>query len=160
MVLRPEPLTREAFLPFGEVIEIAGRESSMINYGNTEKFANLANISTSDDSGMVMHFYRSQPAEMPFQIERMECHPLGSQAFYPLHNQPFPVVVALPGREPSAKDLRVFLSNGSQGINLMAGVWHHYQLSLDCECAYLVIDRKGEGNFQEVRLSDPVTLQI
>jgi ureidoglycolate lyase len=160
VVIHPEPLTREAFLSFGEVIELTGQQSSIINYGNTEKFADLARLISADHSEMVLHYYRSQPAEMPFLIEKMECHPLGSQAFFPLHDRPFPVVVALPDTEPHAQNLRVFLSNGRQGINLMPGVWHHYQISLEQECDYLVVDRKGEGNFREVQLTDPVTLQI
>ena len=91
----------------------------------------------------------------------MERHPLGSQAFIPLHNRPFPVVVAVAGPQPGIRDIRAFLSNGRQGINLRAGSWHHYQLSLEQSSDYLVIDRAGEDvNFEEINLEEPLTLQI
>jgi len=80
----------------------------------------------------------------------MECHPVGSQAFYPLHHRPFPIVVAKAGAPPAAADIRLFVSNGRQGVNLHAGVWHHYQLTLGQDSDYLVVDRGGEGeNYRE-----------
>jgi len=55
----------------------------------------------------------------------------------------------------------VFLSNGRQGVNLNAGVWHHYQLSLGQQSDYLVIDRGGEGdNYREHYFDEEVWLEI
>lgn len=89
----------------------------------------------------------------------MECHPLGSQAFFPLHDRPFPVVVALPDSVPSTDTIRVFLTNGRQGVNIYPGVWHHYQLTLEQDSDYIVIDRKGSGeNFEEYQLEQEVFL--
>ena len=142
-----EPLTAEAFAPFGEVIQRQGVTPELINYGQTQKFANLARIDTGDGGGKTtVHLYRSQAVTLPFLIERMERHPLGSQAFMPLHQQPFPVIVAPPGDDPEIQAIRGFISNGEQGINLHKGVWHHYQVSLSRICDYLVIDRKGPHN--------------
>ena len=161
MVIRPEPLTASAFHAFGEVIQMEGHQPHEINSGNTKKYADLARLVASDGARLALHLYRSTPVESPFTIRSMERHPLGSQAFVPLHDRPFPVVVALPGPAPGAADIRVFLSNGLQGVNLHPGTWHHYQLSLGQESDYLVIDRVGgEENFEEVILSEPVLLQI
>ena len=161
MLISPEPLTREAFRPFGQVIQLAGLGGELINDGNTEKFANLAKLVAANDGRMALHLYRSKPAELPISIRVMERHLLGSQAFFPLHKRPFPIVVALPGTAPGAGDVRVFLSNGRQGVNLDPGVWHHYQLSLEQASDYLVIDRAGNGaNFEETRLEQAVVLQI
>ena len=44
MVIRPEPLTQQAFRPFGDVIELEGRHAELINDGNTEKFADLTKL--------------------------------------------------------------------------------------------------------------------
>ncbi len=159
--LRPQPLTKAAFAPFGEVLDTEGVEPKLINFGNTQKFAGLAEISSSDSRRPQLSIYRSKAAVLPFRIRLVECHPLGSQAFYPLHPRPFPVVVAKPGNPPGPADLRVFLSNGRQGVNLHAGVWHHYQLSLGHESDYLVIDRGGEGdNYREHRFDEEVWLEI
>ena len=161
MVIRPEPLTQQAFLPFGDVIELQGRHAELINGGNTEKFADLTSLVALDGGHIAMHLFRSRAAELPIAIKTMECHPLGCQAFIPLHNRPFPIIVAAAGPEPGVRDIRAFLSNGRQGINLRAGSWHHYQLSLEKSSDYLVIDRAGDGiNFKETNLADPLILQI
>ena len=142
-----EPLTAEAFAPFGEVIQRQGVTPQSINYGRTQKFADLARIDTAEDGGeTTVHLYRSQAITLPFLIERMERHPLGSQAFMPLHQQPFPVIVAPPGDEPEVQAIRGFITNGEQGINLHKAVWHHYQVSLAGIRDYLVIDRIGPHN--------------
>ncbi len=159
--LRAEPLTRAAFAPFGEVLETAGLEPRLINFGNTQKFAPLAEIAVADNRRPQVSIYRSQAVQLPFRIRLVECHPLGSQAFYPLHPRPFPLVVAKPGEPPGPAELRVFLSNGRQGVNLNTGVWHHYQLSLGQQSDYLVIDRGGEGdNYREHYFDAEVWLEI
>jgi ureidoglycolate lyase len=149
--LQLEPLTAEAFEPFGDVIQREGVLPEHINYGQTEKYADLAMIDISEDGGETsIHFYRSQPASPPLHIKQLERHPLGSQAFMPLHQRPFPVIVAPAGDQPEIRDIRGFITNGEQGINIRKGVWHHYQVSLGGVCDYLVIDRGGAGdNFEE-----------
>ena len=42
--LRIERLTREAFAPFGDVIELAGARHYPINGGNTERYHDLARV--------------------------------------------------------------------------------------------------------------------
>ena len=155
------PLTPEAFAPFGEVIEMAGAASERINYGRTEKWANLASVDTDSGNGRTaVHRYRSQPIELPFSIEVMERHPLGSQAFIPLHPRPFLVVVAVQGREPDGSGICGFITNGEQGVNFYKGTWHHYQLTLFEPGDYLVIDRSGPGmNLDEVRLREAVVIE-
>lgn len=161
MIIRPEPLTKEFFMPFGDVLETTDIDPRLINFGHTQKFGKLAKV-THDDNGFAqISIYRSSAIELPFRIELMECHPMGSQAFFPLHPRPFPLVVARAGDAPGAADIRVFLSNGRQGVNLHAGVWHHYQLTLGQDSDYLVIDRGGEGdNYREHRLREELWLDI
>jgi ureidoglycolate lyase len=161
MIVRPEPLTKHAFAPFGEVLETDGITPELINRGNTQKFTGMAEISLGVDGHTQFSIYRSHAIDLPFRIRMLERHPLGSQAFYPLHTRPFPVVVALLQAVPAAADLRVFLTNGRQGVNIHAGVWHHYQLSLEQDSDYIVIDRVGPGkNCEEYPLDQEVTLTI
>jgi ureidoglycolate lyase len=145
--LKLEPLTAKAFEPFGDVIQADGVVPQNINYGQTLKYADLTRIDCAESDGeTTVHLYRSRAATLPFFVERLERHPLGSQAFMPLHDRPFPVIVAPPGDEPDIQAIRGFISNGKQGINLRRGVWHHYQISLGGICDYLVIDRAGPGD--------------
>ena len=49
-------------------------------------------------------------------------------------------------RHHQADIIQAFLSNGRQGINIHPGVWHHYQLTLEQDSDYIVIDRFGPGD--------------
>ncbi len=159
-LLVPQPLTAEAFERFGEVISAGGHTAELINAGHTQKFTDLAGIDTTAEGGSTaVHIYRSQPLSLPLEIKVMERHPLGSQAFMPLHNRPFLVIVAPAGEVLESDDVRAFLSNGQQGINLRRGTWHHYQISLQQVSDYLVIDRMGPGaNFEQRQLSPPLLI--
>ena len=144
--LNLKPLTQEAFAPFGDVIQKQGHYPEEINFGQTRKYAGLAQIDVADEEGTAtVHIYRSRPVSLPFRIEVMEYHPLSSQAFIPLHQRPFLVVVAPAAEILDFDSIQGFFTNGEQGVNLKTGVWHHYQLSLLENCDYLVIERDGPG---------------
>ena len=161
MIIKPEPLKKETFLPYGEVLETADVTPELINFGNTRKYGDLADITLAEGGRAQFSIYRSSAVELPFKIKMMECHPLGSQAFYPLHDRPFPVVVAPADELPDASNIRVFLSNGRQGVNLHPGVWHHYQLTLDQDADYIVFDRNGAGNnYSEHHLDEELILDL
>ena len=145
--LKLKPLTDDTFAPFGNVIQKQSHYPQEINYGQTRKYAGLAHIDANDEDGnAAVHIYRSRPVSLPFRIEVMEYHPLGSQAFMPLHNRPFLVAVAPAAEHLDFKLIQGFFTNGEQGVNIHKGTWHHYQLSLDEISDYLVIDRSGPGN--------------
>lgn len=159
--LRLEPLTAEAFEPFGEVIETAGKQPVLINRGSTEKFADIARLLTGGGGRLAVHLYRGKRARQPINVRVLERHRLGSQAFIPLHNRPFPVVVAAPGAPRSAGSVRAFLSNGRQGVNLSPGTWHHALLCLDGPLDFLVIDRHAaEPDCDEWTLDEPLFIEL
>lgn len=153
--LVPRPLEREAFAPFGEVIEASDAVRHFtINAGSTERYHDLANIQPGADGRAIVSIFRGQPRRLPFRVEMMERHPLGSQAFMPLSGRPYLVVVAPAGPAPKVEDLRVFLARGDQGVNYAPGVWHHPLLALDEVSDFLVIDRSGPGdNCDEIELA-------
>ena len=157
--LKAEALTAEAFSEFGDVISTTDNASHLINQGNTERFAELTIVDAATQDGKAaVHIFRSQPLSLPLVIVEMEKHPLSSQAFMPLHNRPFLVIVAPPGKQVDSDTVRAFITDGKQGINLRRGTWHHYQVSLGQESDYLVIDRIGPGrNLEEQRL-DPILI--
>ena len=159
MLIKLERLTAASFKPFGEVLETGKITPELINEGKTEKFADLAKITTGEGGRVQVSIYRSKAIELPFGIRTMERHPLGSQAFVALHSKPFPIVVAAADAIPGPDTIRAFLSNGRQGINIHPGVWHHYQLSLARGSEYLVIDRSGPGeNCDEYQLRQDIVL--
>jgi len=172
-ILTPLPLTSTNFAPFGDVVEARGqpREKVMsINYGQTERYHDLAAIDVSTAGGQVLvNIFRSTPLALPtpsgkypcgIKIEIMERHPLSSQMFMPLSSNPYLVVVAPKGGFDESK-IKVFLASPDQGVNYHAGTWHHYSLALDAVSDFLVIDRGGDGdNCDEVTLKQPITITV
>jgi ureidoglycolate lyase len=156
IVLKPEPLTRAAFAPFGEVIEIEGSQHYTINDGYAERHYDLARIDVAEAGGLpLVNIFRAKPRDLPLRVRMVERHPLSSQTFVPLAPAPFLVVVAPPGRTPSARDLRAFVTQGQQGVNYARGTWHHPLIAVGQAGDFLVIDRGGAGeNCDEVFFDD------
>ncbi len=139
-----EPLTAEGFAPFGDVIETEGRDWFPINNGSTQRFHALAPVETGPaDGAAIISIFRARRLQYPLTITMLERHPHGSQAFVPLRGEPFLVVVAPPGPQPDARSIRVFRTDGQQGINYRVGVWHHPVLALRDEDEFLIVDRAG-----------------
>ncbi|HSV80264.1 MAG TPA: ureidoglycolate lyase [Ramlibacter sp.] len=160
-VLRPLPLTREAFSPFGEVIELEGARQFAINGGTTQRFHDLAKVDTGAEGGRpLISLFRAQARSVPVQLTMMERHPLGSQAFIPLVPRPYLVVVAVDaGGRPAA--LQAFITRGWQGVNYARNVWHHPLLALRDDSDFIVVDRGGEGcNLEEYPIPGPVTVDL
>lgn len=160
--LKIESLTRAGFAPFGDVIEMTGAHHYPINQGFTERFHDLARLDTDTQDGeAIVSLFRSQPRSFPFEITFVERHPLGSQAFYPLQDGDWLIVVAEAESPPNAATLRVFRATGRQGINYARNVWHYPLLALAADSDFLVIDRKGPGNnLEEALLPAPTILKI
>lgn len=150
--LTPEPLTGAAFAPFGDVIEAEGAEHFPINAGFAERFHDLARIDVAAAGGHpLVNIFRGQPRPAPLRLTLMERHPLGSQAFVPLQDREWLVVVA-DGADPlEPRALRAFRATGRQGVNYARNVWHHPLIVLTPDHEFVVIDRGGDGaNLEEV----------
>jgi len=146
-----KPLTATAFAAFGDVIEAGETGSYPINDGQAQRFHDLAKINVSADGGRpLISLVRSLPTNFPLTLSKIERHPLGSQAFIPLGNYPFLIVVATTTEKDLPGTLCGFLSNGNQGINYKPGVWHHPLISLKQTTDFLVIDRGGTNDNCEI----------
>ena len=149
-----EPLHAHAFSAFGDVIEAggAGRHRT-INEGFAQRYDDLARLDTLRQQGRpVLSVFRARPRTLPVQLRLVERHLLGSQAFVPLLQQRFLVVVAPSGPAPTPLQLRCFMSRPGQGVNYAAGTWHHPLIALDAGGDFLVIDRgapEGEEDCEE-----------
>ncbi len=146
------PLTAAAFAPFGDVIE-AGTDPVMINNGTTERHHDLAIVDLlGKGARTLVNIFRGQPFQPPVEIKMMERHPLGSQAFMPLSDRPYLVVVA-PDENGAPGAPVAFLAQG-QGVNYRADVWHHPLISLEAVSDFLVVDRGGDGiNLEEADIA-------
>ncbi|PSH70638.1 ureidoglycolate lyase [Phyllobacterium brassicacearum] len=160
VLLEVRPLTRAVFAPFGDVIETEGAQLRLINNGTTERYHDLAKVDvTGEGARVLVNIFRGQAFEPPIDIVMLERHPLGSQAFIPLQNRPYLVVVAEDARGRPGKPA-AFLCGGNQGVNYGRDVWHHPLISLEERSDFLVVDRGGEGNNLEEFFFDDVVYRI
>jgi ureidoglycolate lyase len=149
-VVALEPLTAEAFRPFGEVIDAQSSAHFTINEGYAERHDDLAQIDVLREGGRPrLSIFRAKPRPWPLALSLLERHPLGSQAFVPMSPLPYLVVVCggqLAQDAPDLALLRCFFAEPGQGVNYARGTWHHPLLALHEVCDFAVVDRAGPGN--------------
>ena len=154
-ILRPEPLTAEAFAPFGDVLEATG-DFRLINDGLCKRHHDRARIDVASEvdpqNRAGISIFNAVARTLPYRFDLVERHPEGSQAFLPMTQHPFLVIVTLgPQHAP-----RAFLTNGAQGINLYRGTWHGVLTPLHAPGLFAVVDRIGvSANLEEYRYPAP-----
>lgn len=163
--LTPRPLSAAAFAPYGRVLQ-AGDEAlaagEAINGGTSLRLELVpdARLGAGADRPVIA-LMRAQARALPMALTALERHRLGSQSFVPLAApRRFVVVVARPGPAPAASDLAAFVTDGTQGVWLAPGTWHHALLALDAG-DFLVIERRGAlPDCEEAALATAVMLQL
>ena len=157
MSIFPQPLTIAAFAPFGDVLDAVGTPDRMINAGLCARFHDRARIDIAEGRAGLSVFH-AVARSLPYAFDLVERHPLGSQAFVPMTQAPFLVIVA-PDENGTPGTPRAFLTNGAQGINLHRGTWHGVLTPLQAPGLFAVLDRIGEGaNLEEYRYPKPWTV--
>ena len=153
-----QPLTAEAFAPFGDVLDTSGAPDRIINQGLCGRFHDRAALDFADGRAGISLF-RAEPRTLPLVLDMVERHPDGSQAFLPMSEAPFLVVVApdeggTPGRP------RAFLTQAGQGVNYHRGVWHGVLCPLSAPGLFAVVDRIGAGpNLEEHWFTEPYLIE-
>lgn len=152
--VRIHPLTREAFRPYGDVIQVAESGHYTINQGWAERYADMAELDLLDGGGTPnVGIVRAEPRPLPLKIKLMERHPKSSQLFIPLMPRPFLILVAPPGDPLQPEKIVAFKTMAGQGVNYRRGVWHHPLIALDQSTDFLVVDRHAKDeNCDEVSL--------
>ena len=152
-LLKAETLTREAFSPFGELLDV-------------DKTA--ASQATSTPVNFQGGKVRVGTALLPYKglrLTGLEQHFHVTQAFIPISGSPAVVAVAAPTPQddpnaiPKPQDLRAFLIDGTKGYMLHKGTWHSDRLPLYAPGSKMVIITDEETS-QDLRengsMSDPV----
>ena len=143
--LRIDPLTQDAFAPFGDVLDTARADAASypINGGFTQRHHAL---SVADVRGgeAILSIFETKSFGLPLTIRMLERHPFGSQSFIPIGaaaDQGFFIVVGSGEAAPEAESLRAFEAAPGQGVNFHAGVWHHPNIVKTGSQQFLVVDR-------------------
>ena len=152
--IRIEPLTAEAFAPYGDIIGPSGEPTVMINRGKCGRYHDIATLDFANGKAGISVF-EGQPYDLPLILDFMERHPLGSQAFLPLSAEPYLVIVAADA-DGAPDRPRAFLANSDRGVNYHRNIWHGVLTPLNEKALFAVVDRIGEGNnLQEHTFDSP-----
>jgi ureidoglycolate lyase len=116
-----EPLTEDAFAPFGQIISTKERTPDFQTESGTQ--------------GWAIDFHSGRPLLMVLRtsyqrlsFSKLERHFEQTQTFLPLGGSPAVVAVAPPSLDraviPKPTEVRAFLLDGTKGYALAAGTWH------------------------------------
>jgi ureidoglycolate lyase len=154
-----QALTRDAFRPFGDVIQEDGADRYKINRGSTLRIHDLCRVQAKSRGRILVSFFQAlDTVSLPYKPALLECHPLGSQAFIPRDGARFLIVVAPAADVPDLEMLKAFVTGGTQGINYAPGVWHLPLASFSL-ATYVVVDRGGPGeNLREFELKGQIAV--
>ena len=149
-------LTPDAFAPYGDLVDATGEPDMIINRGMCRRFHDRASINLAQDDGRVgISVFKAMVRTLPYALDMMERHPLGSQAFLPMSADPFLVIVAS-DQHGRPHEPKAFLTETGQGVNYHRGTWHGVLTPLHEPGLFAVVDRIGHGaNLEEYWFDEP-----
>jgi ureidoglycolate lyase len=150
MEVIPQPLTREAFAPFGDVIDVP--ESP----GRTYYDDALGNLRADARASLSLSLKPETP-DRPLQTDYLERHEFSSQTFVPIDVARWLIVVAPHARAggPDIAGIRAFIATGRQGVTYRPNTWHHGLTVLDRPGRFAVFMWRDGGKGDEEFVSVP-----
>jgi len=156
MILRAEPLTSAAFLPFGEVIECPAIP------GRTYFEDALSSLRPGARPSLSLTV-KAPLAALPLLSTTMERHEFSSQSFVPQEAGRWLAVVA-PHAASGGPDMaraRAFLCRPDQGVTYGANVWHHPFPVLDRTARFVIVMwRDGTSTDEEFAKVAPFSVEV
>ncbi|MCO5565966.1 hypothetical protein L7F22_019641 [Adiantum nelumboides] len=147
--LKAKPLDRESFAEYGDVIaspnalSLPEQPFKSVNQGTAQKYESLSDVVSFHPSEAQaksnIHIYRCTPPkdslQNSFGVRVLERHQFTKQAFIPMSQRGYLVIVAKNGKDdlPDLSTLAAFVATGEQGISYGAGTWHHPMIALGKE---------------------------
>lgn len=159
--LTARALTREAFAPFGDMLDTDWPNHYPINRGKCERFHDLAKVeATGTDARVLLSIFKGTPYTLPLKLDLVERHPFGSQAFMPLDDRPFLVIVC--GDDNGRPGIpNAFITKPGQGVNYHRNVWHGVLTPIGRAQDFIVVDRGGaESNLEEFTFETPWEIHL
>jgi ureidoglycolate lyase len=143
MEIHPQPLTKEAFAPCGDVIDVP-QEPGRQYYDDA-----LGNLRHKAHPSLSLSLKVETP-HGPLKADMLERHEFSSQTFVPIDVARWLIVVA-PHAQAGGPDLagvRAFIATGKQGVTYKANTWHHGLTVLDKPGRFAVFMWRvgGEGD--------------
>ncbi len=156
-VLKSTPITSDAIAGLAELIEAIGEADKLINQGLCGRFHDRATLDIEGRTGISV--FKSASFSMPFKMEMMERHPFGSQAFLPMQEGEYLVVLA-EDKDGAPHHPRAFIAGAGQGVNIGRNVWHGVLCPLSDPGLFMVVDRVTDSpNLEEHWFETPYTIE-
>ena len=133
--IKAEPLTTEAYRPFGQVIGLDKAQMKIVN----DRF----------------HMSIINMKHQPFRITHLNRHIKSTQAFVPLAGKASIIVVAPPtvnmDNPEDLQQIKAFINDGSCGVNIDLGTWHMAPLPLGPDVSVVNVQGEHSGEDTEER---------
>jgi len=157
-VIKAQPLTADAFAPYGDVLEATGKPDKIINNGFCGRYHDRAKLDFGMGGRAGISVFKAEPRALPYTLELLERHPDGAQAFIPMSLDAYLVTVA-EDENGTPVNIRAFIAGPGQGINYHRNTWHGVLTPLSAPGLFAVVDRIGETpNLEEHHLKTPLTI--
>ena len=155
MELTPQPLTKEAFAPFGDVIDMP-RENGRFYHDDA-----LGNLRPAAGPSLSVALKAETP-DRPLKSQEMERHEFSSQTFIPVDVGRWLIVVAphAAAGGPDMENARAFVADGTVGVTYKANTWHHGLTTLDRPGSFAVFMWKAGTADEEFVPVPPFTVAI
>ncbi|MEP5151802.1 ureidoglycolate lyase [Planktotalea sp.] len=149
-----QPITATAFAPYGDLFDCSGDADMIINLGKCGRFHDRAQMDFGTGRAG-LSLFKAEIRSLPYEFAILERHPLGSQAFVPMCENGFLVIVAEDANGTPINP-KAFETQAGQAINFHKGTWHGVLTPLAGSGQFAVIDRIGDGNnLEEFLLKTP-----
>ena len=155
MDIIPQPLTKEAFAPFGDVIDVP-KAAGRLYYDDA-----LGNLRPTAKASLSMAL-REPTSDRPLKSKMMERHEFSSQSFVPVEVGRWLIVVA-PHAATGGPDMaaaRAFIATGAHGVTYKPNTWHHGLTTLDMPGSFAVFMWKAGTADEEFVPVAPFTVRI
>lgn len=156
MEIVPAPLTRDAFAPFGDVVDVPN-EAGRLYYEDA-----LGNLRPAARPSLSVSL-KPETRDRPLRAELLERHEFSSQTFLPLDVDRWLIVVAPHAASggPDLAGVRAFIATGRQGVTYKANTWHHGLTVLDRPgCFAVFMWRDGSQGDEEFVPVAPFTIRV
>ncbi len=143
-------INKQNFSEFGQLISTKDIKGENINSDTSKCFYDLANIEIFGENNQSrINIFKAKKRTFPLEINMLENHPFSSQAFIPLQNTSFIVVVAPISKVPNLNLLQAFKVPSEEGVNFNPKVWHFPLIAIE-DSNFLTIDKKDSKNNLEI----------
>jgi ureidoglycolate lyase len=155
MEITPQPLTKEAFAPYGDVIDLPSQA------GRTYYEDALGNLRPDARPSLSVSLKPETP-DRPLTAELLERHEFSSQTFIPVDVARWLVVVAPHAAQggPDTKAVRAFIATGQQGVTYRPNTWHHGLTTLDRPGRFAVFMWRAGSKDEEFVPVEPFIIKI